>query len=50
MKEAEMAQIAQFMRRLVLDKEPPCKIAQEVSEFKSQYMEVRYSLLGGMHE
>ncbi len=42
MKESEMKEIARFIRRVIIDKEEPSKIAAEVKEFKLPYHTVKY--------
>ena len=42
MKEREMERIAEFMRRAVIDKENPEKMAKAVTEFRRDYQKVRY--------
>ena len=47
MKESEMKQIAQLIKKVVIDKREPEKIAQEVSEFRKDYQEVHYCFESG---
>ena len=42
MKQSAMEEIAHFMRRVVLDKEPPEKVRQDVAEFKRDFQEIHY--------
>jgi glycine hydroxymethyltransferase len=42
MKNTEMKQIAQYMRRLAIDREEPAKVAKEVSDFRGQFTKVHY--------
>jgi len=42
MKESEMEQIADFIKRVVIDKEPTSKIKEEVKEFRKDYQKVHY--------
>jgi glycine hydroxymethyltransferase len=42
MKEDDMKEIARFMRRVLIDKEDPEKIAKEVTEYRKNYLEVKY--------
>ncbi len=43
MKEAEMEEIARFIRRVVIDKKNPRQVAKEVIEFRKEYREVKYT-------
>jgi len=42
MKEGEMKQIAEFIRRIIIDNEDPKKVAGEVAEFRKDYQKVHY--------
>jgi glycine hydroxymethyltransferase len=42
MKETEMAEIAEFVKRVVIDKEPLEKVKAEVAEFRKNYQKVHY--------
>lgn len=42
MKESEMKQIAQFMRRVVIDREDPAKVAKDVNAFRKNYQKLHY--------
>ena len=42
MKEAEMKEIATFMRRIVIDREDVKKVAKEVNGFRSNYQKLHY--------
>jgi glycine hydroxymethyltransferase len=44
MKENDMKTIAEFYRRIVIDKESPEKIKSEVLEFRSKFTKVHYTL------
>ncbi len=43
MKESEMEVIAEFMRKVVIDRKDPREVAKEVEEFRKQYSEVEYT-------
>ncbi|HEY8140226.1 MAG TPA: serine hydroxymethyltransferase [Nitrososphaera sp.] len=43
MKEGEMKEIANFIKRVVVDKQDSAKIASEVAEFRKQYQSVQYA-------
>ena len=42
MKESDMEEVADFVRRVVLDNEPPRKIAEEVAEFRKGFQVLQY--------
>jgi len=42
MREPEMEEIAEFIKRVVIDKEPPEKVKQDVIEFRKNYQKVHY--------
>ncbi|BEP17636.1 serine hydroxymethyltransferase [Pyrofollis japonicus] len=42
MKEDNMKDIARFMKRVLIDKEDPAKIAKEVTEYRKEFLEVKY--------
>ena len=42
MKESEMEEIAEFIKRVVINKEPPEKVKQDVIEFRKEYQKVHY--------
>ncbi|MBD3191509.1 MAG: serine hydroxymethyltransferase [Candidatus Heimdallarchaeota archaeon] len=42
MKENEMKQIAKFIRRVVIDREEPKKVAKEVNDFREEYQTIHY--------
>jgi len=42
MQESEMTQIAEFIKRAVIDKEPTGKIKEDVKEFRKDYQKVHY--------
>ncbi len=43
MKESEMKEIANFIMRVVVDKQEPGQVARDVEEFKKQYRVVQYA-------
>ncbi|MCE4610476.1 MAG: serine hydroxymethyltransferase [Desulfurococcales archaeon] len=43
MGKSEMAEIARFMKRVLIDGEEPAKVFEEVKEFRRQFRSVRYS-------
>jgi glycine hydroxymethyltransferase len=43
MKENEMKEIADFIKRVVIDKQDPSRVAQDVSNFRVQFKKVHYS-------
>ena len=42
MKETEMTEIAEFIKRVIMSKEPPEKVKADVSEFRRNYQKVHY--------
>lgn len=44
MKEAEMEEIARFMRMVLIDQRDPHEVARKVAEFRSEYLVVQYCL------
>jgi glycine hydroxymethyltransferase len=42
MKESEMQVVAEFIKKVVLDKKDPIAMAKEVSNFRKNYQEVKY--------
>ena len=42
MKESEMAEIAEFMKRVIIDKEAVDKVKKDVVEFRKDYQKVHY--------
>jgi glycine hydroxymethyltransferase len=42
MKESEMAEIADFVKRVVIDKDPLEKVREDVAEFRRDYQKVHY--------
>jgi len=42
MRESEMKEIAEFIKRLIIDKELPEKVILDVAEFKREYQKVNY--------
>jgi glycine hydroxymethyltransferase len=42
MKEGEMSSIAEFMRRVAIDKEDPTEVGKEVAVFRKPFNEVHY--------
>ncbi len=47
MKEDDMAQIAAFIKRVLMDREEPSKVAKEVAEYRSHYVDVKYCFDAG---
>ncbi len=43
MKEDNMKDIARFMKRVLIDREDPRKVAREVTEYRREYIEVHYT-------
>jgi glycine hydroxymethyltransferase len=43
MKENEMKEIADFIKRVVIDKQDPSRVGQEVSNFRIQFKKVHYA-------
>src|ERR687894_786940 len=43
MKEGEMKEIANFIKRVVVDKQEPAMIAKDVVEFRKQFQQVQYA-------
>ncbi|HEX7207259.1 MAG TPA: serine hydroxymethyltransferase, partial [Nitrososphaeraceae archaeon] len=43
MKENEMQEIADFIKRVVIDKQDPNIISQEVSDFRTRFKKVHYT-------
>lgn len=43
MKEKEMEEIAEFMKRIAIDKEKPEKVREDVKEFAKEYSTIHYS-------
>jgi glycine hydroxymethyltransferase len=43
MREDNMKDIARFMRRVLIDKEDPGKVAKEVAEYRKNFVEVKYT-------
>jgi glycine hydroxymethyltransferase len=43
MKEREMGEIAEFIRRVVIDGEAPDRVAADVAEFRRDYQRVHYA-------
>lgn len=44
MREEEMKAIAEFMRKIVIDKKDPGDVKREVIEFRKNYLEVQYAI------
>ncbi|BAA80972.2 serine hydroxymethyltransferase [Aeropyrum pernix K1] len=44
MKHGEMEEIAKLIRKVLIDKEDPKKVAEQVKEFRKQFMKIHYSL------
>jgi len=42
MKESEMSEIAEFIKRVIIDKEPLEKVTADVAEFRKDYQKVHY--------
>ncbi len=42
MKEGEMEEIARLIRRVVIDREEPAKVAREVAKFRRNYQKIHY--------
>jgi len=42
MKESEMTEIAEFIKRVIMDKEPPDKVKADVMAFRKGYQRVHY--------
>ena len=42
MRESEMTQIAEFVKRVILDKEPVEKVRTDVAEFRKAYQKVHF--------
>jgi glycine hydroxymethyltransferase len=42
MKESEMAEIAEFIKRVIIDKENVGKVKEDVAEFRKDYQRVHY--------
>jgi glycine hydroxymethyltransferase len=42
MKESEMVEIAEYIKRVILNKEPPEKVKTDVAEFRRNYQKVHY--------
>src|SRR5689334_17887581 len=43
MKESEMKEIANFIKRVVIDKQNPLSIANDVTEFRKQFQKIHYA-------
>jgi len=43
MKESEMKEIANFIKKVVIDKQIPEKVARDVGEFRKQFQKVQYA-------
>ncbi len=43
MKESEMKEIADFIKRVVVEKKDPVQVGNDVSEFRKQYQKVQYA-------
>jgi glycine hydroxymethyltransferase len=42
MKESEMAEIAEFIKRVIINREPQGKVASDIREFRKNYQKVHY--------
>jgi glycine hydroxymethyltransferase len=43
MKESEMKEIAIFIKRVVVDRQDPGKVAKDVADFRKQFQQVQYA-------
>jgi len=43
MKESEMKEIADFIKRVVVDKQEPGQVSKDVEEFRKQFQTVQYA-------
>ena len=43
MREGEMKEIANFIKRVVVDKQDPAMIAKDVAEFRKGFQQVQYA-------
>jgi glycine hydroxymethyltransferase len=43
MKESEMKEVANFIKRVVIDKQDPLSIANDVTEFRKQFQKIHYA-------
>ena len=43
MKESEMKEIANFIKRVVVDKQDTAKVAKDVADFRKQFQQVQYA-------
>jgi len=41
-RKSEMVDIAEFFKKLIIDKENPKKIKEQVAEFKKDFQEIKY--------
>ncbi|MGM0509673.1 MAG: serine hydroxymethyltransferase, partial [Thermoplasmatota archaeon] len=48
MKESEMDEVAEFIKRIVMDKEDPKKVKEDVTEFRKNFQEIHYCFDEGM--
>ncbi|MHA1410623.1 MAG: serine hydroxymethyltransferase [Candidatus Odinarchaeia archaeon] len=48
MKESEMKEIAQLIKKVVIDKQNPTKVAEKVAELRKDFQEVKYCFENGM--
>jgi glycine hydroxymethyltransferase len=42
MKETEMTEIAEFVKRVIIDKQPVEKVRTDVAEFRTSYQKVHF--------
>ncbi|MEM3752971.1 MAG: serine hydroxymethyltransferase, partial [Candidatus Bathyarchaeia archaeon] len=42
MRESEMVEIAELIKRVIIDREPPEKVKTDVAEFRREYQKVHY--------
>ncbi len=43
MNEGEMKAIANFIKRVIVDKQDPAIVAKDVAEFRKQFQQVKYA-------
>jgi len=43
MKESDMEEVAEFMKKVLIDREPPKKVKEEVAEFRKNFAKVHYA-------
>jgi glycine hydroxymethyltransferase len=42
MKESHMSEVAEFFKKVLIDKEDPLKVKEEVAEFKKDFQSIHY--------